>query len=444
MLTALLVGAGHRTLTYASYAQHHPDELQIVGVADPIAERRQLVADRYDLPADRCFASSEALAAQPKLADFVINGTMDHQHVATSLPLLAAGYDLLLEKPFATNESEMWALAEAAQRYNRKVAICHVLRFAPFYRAIRQNVLDGVIGDVLNVQAVEHVSYHHMAVGFVRGKWNSKRKCFSPMLMAKCCHDLDLIAWMKSGVAPVRVASFGSNYQFRPERAPAGAGTRCLVDCPIEADCLYSARKHYLDHPNRWAFYVWDALQQEVKPANLPQKQYTELTLEEKTAWLAADNPYGRCVWKCDNDVVDHQAVAIEFADGTTATLNMVGGAAKPSRSLHLIGTKGEIQGNLEDSRFVIRHLDPRPGHEYAEEIVDLSLGGDMTGAFGGHGGGDLRLMADFVRLVRGEQPSISTTTLADSVNGHLIGFCADRAMEEGRVVPVAQQRVQA
>lgn len=443
MLTAVLVGAGHRALTYASYAQHHPDELQIVGVADPIAERRQLVADRYDLPADHCFTSSEELAAQPKLADFVINGTMDHQHVATSLPLLAAGYDLLLEKPFATNESEMWALAEAAHRYNRKVAICHVLRFAPFYRAIRQKVLDGVIGDVLNVQAVEHVSYHHMAVGFVRGKWNSKRKCFSPMLMAKCCHDLDLIAWMKSGVAPVRVASFGSNYQFRPERAPVGAGTRCLVDCPIEADCLYSARKHYLDHPNRWAFYVWDALQQEVKPANLPQKQYTELTLEEKTAWLAADNPYGRCVWKCDNDVVDHQVVAIEFTDGTTATLNMVGGAAKPSRSLHLIGTTGEIQGNLEESRFVIRHLDPRPGHEYAEETIDLSLGGDMTGAFGGHGGGDLRLMADFVRLVRGEQPSISTTTLADSVNGHLIGFCADRAMEEGRVVPVTQQRAQ-
>lgn len=441
MLTAVIVGAGHRALTYASYAQHHPDELQIVGVADPIAERRQLVADLYDLAPDRCFASSEELAAQPQVADFVINGTMDHQHVATSLPLLAAGYDLLLEKPFATNEDELWALVEAAQRYQRKVAICHVLRFAPFYRAIRQKVLDGVIGELLNVQAVEHVSYHHMAVGFVRGKWNSKSKCFSPMLMAKCCHDLDLIAWMKSGVAPVRVASFGSNYQFRPERAPAGAGTRCLVDCSIEAECLYSARKHYLDHPNRWAFYVWDALQQEVKPANLPSKPYTELTLEEKTAWLAADNPYGRCVWKCDNDVVDHQAVAIEFADGTTATLNMVGGAAKPSRSLHLIATKGEIQGNLEDSRFVIRHIDPRPGHEYAEEVVDLNLGGDMTGAFGGHGGGDLRLMADFVRLVRGEQPSISTTTLADSVNGHLIGFRADQAMEEGRVVPIPQQR---
>lgn len=437
MLRAILVGAGHRALTYASYAEHHPDELQIVGVADPVAERRQLVAERYDLPADRCFVSAEELAAHPKLADFVINGTMDHQHVATSLPLLAAGYDLLLEKPFATNQAEMEKLVAAAQQFERKVAICHVLRFAPFYHTIRQRVLDGVIGELINIQAVEHVSYHHMAVGFVRGKWNSKRKCFSPMLMAKCCHDLDLIAWMKSGVAPMRVASFGSNYQFRPERAPAGAGTRCLVDCPIEADCLYSARKHYIDHPDRWAFYVWDALQQEGQAPERAAKPYTALTLAEKIEWLQTDNPYGRCVWKCDNDVVDHQSVAIEFADGATASLNMVGGAAKPSRSLHLIGTKGEIQGNLEESRFVIRQIDPRPGHEYAEEIVDLRIGGDMTGAFGGHGGGDLRLMADFVRLVRGEQPSISTTTLADSVNGHLIGFCADQAMEEGRVVTV-------
>jgi len=439
MLNAVIIGAGHRALTYAAYAQHHPDELQIVGVADPLPARRQLVAELYQVPADRCFASAEALAAAPRFADFAINGTMDHQHVATSLPLLAAGYDLLLEKPFAVSEAELWTLVEAAQRYARKVAICHVLRFAPFYTAIRQRVLDGVIGEVLNVQAVEHVSYHHQAVAFVRGKWNSKRKCFSPMLMAKCCHDLDLIAWMKSPTAPVRVSSFGSNYQFRPEKAPAGAGTRCLVDCPIEADCLYSARKHYLDHPNRWAFYVWDALQQEGQPANLPTKHYTELTLEEKTAWLRDDNPYGRCVWQCDNDVVDHQSVAVEFADGATATLNMIGGAAKPSRSLHLIGTHGEIQGNLEDSRFVVRQIDPRPGHEYREEIIDLRIGGDMTGAFGGHGGGDLRLMADFVRLVRGEAPSPATTTLVDSVNGHLIGFRADQALEEGRVVEIPQ-----
>jgi predicted dehydrogenase len=423
-LTAIIVGAGHRALTYASYAQQHPDELQIVGVADPRALRRQQVADLYRLSPAQCFESAQDAAARKKLADVVINGTMDEQHVPTSLPLLAAGYDMLLEKPFATDEQEMWKLVETARHYGRKVIICHVLRYTPFYAAIRQQVAQGVIGDVLNVQTVEHVSYHHMAVGFIRGKWNKKEKCHSSMLMSKCCHDLDLVAWMKSGVRPVSVASFGSNFQFRPENAPQGSGTRCLVDCPIEPDCLYSARKHYIDHPHRWSFYVWESLEHLEDP-----------TIEAKIRSLETDNPYGRCVWKTDMDVVDHQSVAIEFQDGSTATHNMIGGASRPSRSIHLMGTEGEIQGVFEDRRFVIRHIDPRPGHEYSEEVVDLDVMGDMHGAFGGHGGGDMRLVADFVRVVRGEPASISTTDIQDSVAGHLIGFCADRAMEEHRVV---------
>jgi predicted dehydrogenase len=428
-LRTIIVGAGHRSLVYASYAKSHPDELEIVAVADPRELRRNHVARVFGLSAEQCFESAEELAARPQFADVAINGTMDHQHVPTSLPLLAAGYDLLLEKPFATNEAEMWELVHTARRHDRKVVICHVLRFTPFYRAIRQQVLDGTIGEILNVQTIEHVSYHHMAVGFIRGKWNKKSESHSSMLMAKCCHDLDLISWMKSGVAPRSVASFGSNYQFRPERAPKGAGTRCLVDCPIEAECLYSARKHYIDHPRRWSFYVWESLEHIAEP-----------TIEDKIRSLETDNPYGRCAWKCDMDVVDHQSVVVEFADGSTATHNMVGGSSRPSRAIHLLGTNGEIQGVFEDQRYVIRHIDTRPGHEYSEEVVDLTIGGDMHGAFGGHGGGDMRLVADWVRVMRGEEPSISTTGLEDSIAGHLIGFCADRAMEERRVVDLVYE----
>lgn len=423
-LDAVIVGAGHRALTYASYAEKQPDELRIVGVADPNPLRRQQTSDRFGVAEDRRFATSAELAAVPRFADCAINGTMDHQHVETSLPLLDAGYDLLLEKPFATDIDEMNRLLTAAQTNGRKVMICHVLRYAPFYYAIRERVASGEIGRLLNVQTVEHVSYHHMAVGFVRGKWNSKATCHSSMLMAKCCHDLDLLMWMQSGVNPRRVSSFGSNTQFRPEAAPEGAGEKCLVDCEIEADCLYSARKHYLDHPKRWSFYVWDSLEHIADP-----------TIEDKIASLKGDNPYGRCVWKCDNDVVDHQSVAIEFEDGCTATHNMVGGTAKPSRSIHLIGTRGEIQGVFEDSAFCVRHIDPRPGCAYAETRVDLNESGDMHGAFGGHGGGDLRLVKDFIDLVNGAEPSLACTRIEDSVNGHLTGFLADRAMEEGRVV---------
>jgi predicted dehydrogenase len=430
-LTAIIVGAGHRAITYASYAEHHPDQLRIVGVADPLELRRQQTRARFGFGADRCFASAAELARRPKLADFVINGTMDQQHVPTSLPLLAAGYHMLLEKPFATNEKEMWNLVLAARKHRRKVAICHVLRYAPFYRAIRQELLDGVIGDVLNVQATEHVSYHHVSVAFVRGKWNRDDVCMSTMLMAKCCHDLDLITWMKSGVPPVQVASFGSNYQFRPERTPRGAGRRCLVDCRIEKDCLYSARKLHLNHPNRWSFYAWDSLEHLGKP-----------TLADMKLSLQRANPHGRCAWKCDNNVVDHQSVAIEFADGCTATLNMIGGCAKASRSIHLIGTRGEIQGNFEDSRFVIRHIETRPRRpEFVEKVVDLSQRGDMTGAHGGHGGGDLRLVGDFVAVLRGSEPSISSTSLDDSVNGHLLGFCADLSREKHVVVDVRKRQ---
>jgi hypothetical protein len=234
---------------------------------------------------------------------------------------------------------------------------------------------------------------------------------------------------MKSGIAPVRVSSFGCNMQFRPEKAPEGAGTRCLVDCPIEESCLYSARKHYIDHPQRWSFYVWAGLEQMENP-----------TIEDKIHSLKTDNPYGRCVWKCDNDVVDHQSVMIEFEDGSTATHNMVGGASKPMRSIHLVGTIGELQGVLHDSRFVLRHIDPRPGHEYSEEVIDVDVKGDMDGAFGGHAGGDMRLAADFIRFVRGEEPSLACTSLDDSIRGHLIGFRADRSMEEGRVQEIPRE----
>lgn len=425
-VTAIVVGAGNRGSRYAAYALEHPDRLNIVAVADPSELHRRSLAEAHDIPESRQYESVAELTAQPAIADAAINGTMDTLHVPTSLPLLEAGYDLLLEKPFATGESEMWQLVEAARRLDRRIMVCHVLRYAPFYRAIRERLETGEIGEIVNVQTNEHVSYHHMAVAFVRGKWRNRAEGGSSMLMAKCCHDLDLIMWMKGGVRPTAVSSFGGQMQFRPEKAPEGAGSRCLVDCPIEADCLYSARKHYIDHPDRWRFYVWRDLE-----------HLDHVTPEQRLELLKTDDRYGRCVWRSDNDVVDHQSVAIEFADGSTATHNLVGGTSRPMRSIHIVGTKGEIQGVFEDSSFCVRQIDPRPGHEYSEELVDLRFTGDMSGAHGGHGGGDLRLVDDFVSFMRGEPRSISCTTIEDSINGHLVGFRADVAMEERRVVEI-------
>lgn len=416
-VTAVIVGAGHRSLVYASYAEEHPEELSIVAVVDPDPVRRQLVADQYKLAADMCFESVEQLIARPRLADAAINGTMDSVHVQTSLPLLKAGYHILLEKPIGISEDETLELLQTAERCERLVMVCHVLRYAPFYAAIRQIIEDGEIGGIVNIQTSENVSYHHMAMGYVRGKWNRKDTGGSSMLMAKCCHDLDLIAWMKGGAKPVSVSSFGGLLQFRPERAPEGAGTRCLADCQIEESCMYSARKHYVEQ-GLWVPYV-------SYNEHLGVKQTPEQILES----LRTDNPYGRCVWHCDNDVVDHQTVIVEFEDGSTASHNLNGATSKPCRSMHIVGEKGEIQGVLEDGYFVVRHPDPRRGSEYSERKVELNVSMDM------HGGGDLRLVADFVNALRGGTPSLSSTSLEKSVYGHLIGYAADRSREEGKII---------
>lgn len=423
-ISAIIVGAGHRSLLYSQYALEHPEAFQIVGVVDPNPLRRKIAAEMHGIPEKMCFESAQRLAEQPKLADAVINGTMDSDHVKTSVPLLRLGYDMLLEKPFAINEEEMWELHRTVRETGRRVMICHVLRYAPFYREIKERLLSGEIGSIINIQATEHVSYHHYSVAYLRGKWRSEQECGASMLLAKCCHDIDLIMWLKSGVAPRQVASFGGDFQFAPSMKPEKAGERCLTGCPLEENCLYSAQKLHIDHPDRWSFYVWDD--------NLIHKENP--TLEDKIHSLKTDNPHGLCAWSCGHAVVDHQSVLLQFADSATATLNMVGGTAKPERNIHIIGTLGEIKGTFDDSLYTIRKIDHRAKSGWSEETVDLAIGGDKSGMTGSHGGGDLRLVEDFVHVLQGREPSVSCTSIDDSVNGHLAVFLADRARRSGAV----------
>ena len=256
-VTAIILGAGHRAMSYAEYSKEHPDELQIVGVAEPDEYRRNHVRELFGFPESNCFFDAFSLAEAPKFADVVINGTMDEIHVETSIPLLEKGYDMLLEKPFAVNEEEMDRLFEVVKRNNNKVMICHVLRYNPIYATIKNSIISGEIGDVINIQMVESVSYHHLSTSYVRGKWANSKKCHTSMLLAKCCHDLDLMTWLMGDDAPVSVASVGSQFHFRPENAPENSGTRCLVDCPRVEYCDFSAKRMYLDHPNSWEVYVW-------------------------------------------------------------------------------------------------------------------------------------------------------------------------------------------
>lgn len=423
-ITAIIVGAGHRSFVYSELAKTNPEMLKIVGVADPNPIRRKKAMDYFGFKEDMCFENAEELAKKGKLADTVINGTMDEQHLETAVPLLDAGYDMLLEKPFAPNEEEMRQIVNCAKKNNSKVMICHVLRYTPFYYAIKERIVNGEIGDIINIQTTEHVSYHHLSTSYIRGKWANSDKCHTSMLLAKCCHDLDIIMWMMSETKPKQISSFGGKFQFKPENAPKEAGTICMKDCPLVDTCVYSTKRLYIDHPDRWAFYVWDALEGK-----------KNVTIEDKITLMKSDSPYARCIYKCDNNVVDHQSVLINFESGATGTHNMVGGSAEPRREIHIIGTKGEIFGNFEESKFTVLKIDPSPDAHNEEcdvEEVDLRVTGDMVGAYGGHGGGDERLAADFVKFIRGEKPSLACTSIFDSVAGHLSVYLADKSRENG------------
>lgn len=423
-VTAIIVGAGHRALVYSKLAKTNPEMLKIVGAADPNPVRRKHCMEEFGFSEDMCFESAQQLAEKGKLADAVINGTMDEQHIETSIPLLNAGYDMLLEKPFAVNEEEMRELVDCVKKNGSKVMICHVLRYTPFYYGIKERIVRGDIGDIINIQTTEHVSYHHLSTSYIRGKWANSDKCHTTMLLAKCCHDIDLMMWFMSETKPVSICSFGSKYQFKPENAPEGAGTICMKDCPYVDTCDFSTKRLYIDHPDRWAFYVWDALESIDNP-----------TIEDKIALMKSDSPYARCIYKCDNNVVDHQSVLVNFASGATGTHNMVGGSSQSLRKIHIIGTKGEIYGNFEESKFYVSKIDPSPEAHNEEcdiEEVDLNVSGDMVGAYGGHGGGDERLAADFVKFIKGDNPSLACTSIFDSVAGHLCVYLADESRENG------------
>ncbi|MCI6244603.1 MAG: Gfo/Idh/MocA family oxidoreductase [Eubacterium sp.] len=423
-VTAVIVGAGHRAFVYSELAKTNPELLKIVGVADPNPVRRKKAMEYFGFSEDMCFNSAQELAEKGRLADAVINGTMDEQHLETAIPLLNAGYDMLLEKPFAVCEEDMRQIVDCAKKNNSKVMICHVLRYTPFYYAIKERIVNGEIGDIINIQMTEHVSYHHLSTSYIRGKWANSDKCHTTMLLAKCCHDIDLMMWFMSETKPVSISSFGSKFQFKPENAPANAGTICMKDCPLVDECVYSTKRLYIDHPDRWSFYVWDALEGIENP-----------TIDDKIALMKTDNPYARCIYKCDNNVVDHQSVLVNFASGATGTHNMVGGSAEPRRNIHIIGTKGEIFGNFEESKFTVLKINPSPDAHNEEcdvEEIDLRVTGDMVGAYGGHGGGDERLAEDFVKFIRGEQPSLACTSIFDSVAGHLCVYLADKSRENG------------
>lgn len=417
VLKVIIVGMGARASIYAEESLKHPELFSVVGVVDVDPERVRMASEKYGIPKEHCFHSVEALAAVPVFADAVINGTMDPQHVETTIPLLQKGYDVLLEKPFAVDNQEASLLLECAQKTGRKVMVCHVLRYAPFYRKIWQCLKEGAIGKVINIHMAEQVSYFHESVSYVRGKYASPKICGSGMLLSKCCHDLDIMAWLMGNIRPQTVSSVGSLFQFKEDMAPEGAGTRCLADCGIERKCVYSARKLYVEHPQRWANNIW--FEYGVKQ---PSKE------ERMRILMDPGNPYGRCVYRCGLEIVDHQSVLIGFEDGATGIFSMNGGASASGRIIHITGTKGELMGKFEEQKFSIWQICPEEpsGRSVKEFDVSEQQQGNE------HGNGDQAVVRDFIALLRGEEVTPCCTTLEDSITGHKIVFMAEESRKMG------------
>lgn len=405
-ITVALIGAGLRGMVYSEWSLHRPYDMRIVALAEPNELRRNRAKEKFGLSDDAVFATWQEMLARPRLADAVFICTRDRDHYEPTMKALGAGYHVLLEKPMSPNWQECAAMAEAAGRHNRILTVCHVLRYAPFFQEIKRLLDEGRIGRLMSIQHNENVGYWHQAHSFVRGYFN-RTEDSSPMILAKSCHDMDILHWL-AGSKCLSVASYGHLSYFRPESAPPGAPKRCLDGCPAARECPYYAPDIYLIENGGW--------KAEAASSDPSYEARYKAMLE---------GPFGRCVYHCDNDVVDHQVVSMEFENEVTAVFTMSAFTERTSRTLKLMGTQGEIRATMESNEIEVRRFGGS-----SEKIVLADPQGHV-----GHGGGDFRLVQDFLDTVRSNGARSSATSAQASLHSHLMAFASERSRVEKRMV---------
>lgn len=413
-LRLAIVGAGQRGVTYGREAVLTGLAV-VTAVAEPRPDRRAAAAAEFGVADEWSVADWADLAAHADLdVDAVVVATPDRQHTAPACAFLDRGLPLLLEKPMAPTEDEAEQIVAVAERAGVVVCVAHVLRYSAYTTEVKAALAAGAIGEVVSVEHLEPVGWWHYAHSYVRGNWRREDES-SSMLMAKCCHDIDWLSYVVERPA-VRVSSFGSLSHFTRANRPAGAGTRCL-ECAVEPDCPYSARRIYLDHVDEPAAQRW--------PLSILA---VEVNRESITEALRT-GPYGRCVWDCDNDVVDHQVVNIEYAGGITASLTMTAFTPMGFRKTRIFGTRGMLEGD----GYTVSVFDFLTGRTTTTQVVDPTdpLAGE------GHLGADAALTRSFLAAVREGDPGRILTSPAVSRHTHAIVWAAERSRRLGRVEPV-------
>ncbi|MEV4436295.1 Gfo/Idh/MocA family oxidoreductase [Streptomyces sp. NPDC049555] len=416
-VSLLVIGAGDRGTGYARWALQHPDRATVVGVAEPRLVRRARLAEEHGIAPGNAVAHWKEFAARGRIADAVLICTLDRDHVEPTEAFAALGYHVMLEKPMALDEESCRRIVTAVEKAGVMLAVGHVLRYTPYTQALKAVVDSGRLGDIMSIQHLEPVGFWHHAHSYVRGNWRNTDVA-TTMLMAKSCHDLDWLQYIV-GQPPLRLSSFGRLSHFTPANRPAEAADRC-VECPVEARCPYSAVRFYggmLDRgEHRW-------------PLGVVVDDFTPDALDQ----ALRTGPYGRCVYACDNDVVDHQVVAMEFPGGVTATFTMTAFTEGGPRRTRIFGTRGELYGDGRTIRI----------HDFLtrsdEEVMPVRQG-EMTAA-GGHGGGDAGLMDAFVAAVATGDPTRITSGPRDSLASHLAVLAAERARANGTVETLVAER---
>ena len=408
-VTVAIVGAGNRGRVYASYAAKYPFAMKVVAVSDINPARLEAMSSAHGVEQARRFGDFHEILAAGKLCDAMIIALPDDLHYECCMKALDLGYEVLVEKPIAQTGRQCLDIAAKTRKAGRVVGTCHVLRYAPYFIALREVLRSGAIGDLVSIQHMEPIQYAHMAHSYVRGNWRDS-KASTPIILAKSCHDLDIIKWL-IGKRCVSISADGSLTHFKAENAPEGAPLRCTDGCPHEATCPYSALDIYVRRKAHLGVFDLENPRDEA-----------EILRKMKPSW------YSRCVYHCDNDQPDHYVTEMLFEDGVTASFSMEAFAPEGGRRTRIMGTKGYIEGDM--SKFVV--WDFRSGER---RVWDTKVSEIPEYRGSGHGGGDYALLRDFLEAADAHDVSLLSSNIDASIESHLMGFAAERSRLQGRKV---------
>ncbi len=404
-VTAITLGAGNRGNVYGGYALQHANQLNIIGVAEPIAIRNERYAQKHTIKTENRFNTWEDVFKKPKFADAVIISTPDNLHYGPCMKALEMGYDILLEKPISPSEKECRNILNLAKKTGRIVAVCHVLRYSPYFVKLKEIMNSGVLGEIISIQHLEPIEHIHMSHSYVRGNWHNS-KLTTPIILAKSCHDLDIIRWML-GKPCKSIQAFGNLKWFKEKNAPAGSTARCSDGCAVEDKCPYSALEIY--YRKKLRTHVFDLPDDTNKQADYILQQ------------LKTTN-YGRCVYRMDNDQPDHYTTNILFEDGLTAAFSMEAFTSYEGRRTRVMGSLGDIVGDM--SSFVMTDFLTGQKTEWKQS----------TDA---HGGGDWRLVANWIQAISKNDSTLLTSTIDQSIESHIMGFMAEESRKTNQVMQV-------